>query len=64
MEPDELKDLKNKVDEIHTALIGDFNKEGLVNRVATIEKSHKTAMTWMKSIVVAMIGVIGKQIHG
>jgi len=58
--PDELRDLRIKVDEIHRALLGDFKTEGVLTRLSHVERTQETAKWWIRTIVVALMGVVVK----
>jgi hypothetical protein len=54
-----------QVQEIHDALLGDFNKEGIVSRVRNLERTSKKRRTpeWLehafKAVTAAMMAYLG-----
>lgn len=57
---DELKELKLKVDEIHKAIVGNIETDGILTRLSHVERTQETAKWWIRTIVVALMGVVVK----
>ena len=57
---DELRELKLKVDEIHKAIVGNIETEGILTRLSHVERTQATATWWIRSIIVALMGVVVK----
>jgi tetrahydromethanopterin S-methyltransferase subunit G len=64
MSADEMDELKNKVDEIHKALLGDFEKEGLVRRVDTLEKKQKFFINVIYGVIATLFTVTMQLLFG
>lgn len=57
---DQLELMASDVKEIKEALIGDFDKPGLTERVRTVEKEQEKQKWFHKTVLVTLLGVVGK----
>ena len=57
---DELRELKLKVDEIHKAIVGNIETEGILTRLSHVERTQASATWWIRSIIVALMSVVVK----
>lgn len=57
---DELRELKLKVDEIHKAIVGNIETEGILTRLSHVERTQASVTWWIRSIVVALMSVVVK----
>ena len=58
MSADELEELKKKVNEIHKALLGDYDSAGIISRLTKLEDRAKTQNKVLITIVTAVLTLI------
>lgn len=57
---EELRELKLKVDEIHKAIVGNIETEGILTRLSHVERTQAASTWWIRSIIVALMSVVVK----
>lgn len=55
---DELEELKRKIGEIHKALLGDFENQGIVSRLRKLEDRSSSINKGLAVIATALVGLI------
>lgn len=58
MSADEMEELKKQIDEIHHALLGDFENQGIVSRLRKLEDRANTINKVLIAIGTAVLGLI------
>ena len=55
---DELEELKKKVNEIHKALLGDYDNEGIISRLTKLEERSRVTSKFLSGIAVTVATLI------
>lgn len=56
MATEEMEELKKKISEIHSVILGDFNKAGIISRLTKLEER---AANFNKTLIIIGTGVGG-----